>query len=194
MISSLEWVSVSDQCYFPSFLIGSLAFEFTVRNTYTLLDYGDFVDDSTNDRGEPFVQLLPITNVNEAHQDFVQVRLSGVDTTGDSSQWLLPASEGQTSPETEAEKKQHLEGAVLRQWPYILLGCLLFVILVVGLIIWKCCCRRKKNLKKADNSVNVLPLSHMKRQSMYRPLDNDPPPYKRNYPNSPSVQNLTYTQ
>lgn len=77
-----------------------------MRNTYTLLDYGSFVEDTSDDTGDPFIQLLPITNVAKAHQDFVNVRLSGVDTTGSASQALLPTSEMQHSPESEEEKKK----------------------------------------------------------------------------------------
>lgn len=72
---------------------------------YALFDYGNFVEDTSSDLGNPFIQLLPTTNLTAAHEAFVQVRLSGVDTTGSSSQWLLPSSEMQHSPETEAEKK-----------------------------------------------------------------------------------------
>lgn len=77
-----------------------------VRNVYTLLDYGNFMENTANDRGDPFVQLLPLTNVQTAHDDFVQTRLGGVDTTNSSAHALLPASEQQHSPISEAEKKK----------------------------------------------------------------------------------------
>jgi len=119
-----------------------------LRNTYTLLDYGDFIDGSSNDRGSPFVQLLPLTDVNTAHNDFVRSRLNGNDTTGNPSKVLLPASQCQRSPESAAERKQHYEEMVLSRWPYILVGCLVFVILCILLIVWRCCCRRNKKPKK----------------------------------------------
>lgn len=72
---------------------------------YTLLDYGSWVEDTSDDLGDPFIQLLSITDVQKAHQDFVNVRLDGVDTTGSPSQALLPVDQMQHSPETEAEKK-----------------------------------------------------------------------------------------
>lgn len=118
-----------------------------MRNAYTLIDFGNFVDESSSDRNDPFVQLLPLTNRDQAHADFVKVRLNGVDTTGSSTKTLLPASQESHSPESAAEKKQHREGAVLRYWPYILVGCLVFVLLVVGTCVWACCCRRKKAAK-----------------------------------------------
>lgn len=104
----------------------------------------NFVTDSSKDQVDPYVQLLPLTDKASAHADFVQTRLGGVDTTGDSAHVLLPASEAKSSPQSDAEKKQQLEGKVLRQWPYIFLGCLAFVAIVVGFAIWKCCCGRNK--------------------------------------------------
>jgi P pilus assembly chaperone PapD len=75
-----------------------------VRNTYSLFDYGDWVKESSNDRQDPYIQLLSVTNKTQAHQEFVQVRLNGVDTTNSTSQQLLPADQGQKSPISEAEK------------------------------------------------------------------------------------------
>ncbi len=51
-----------------------------VRNVYLLINYGDFVDGTTN-KAPPYVQLLSLTNATAAHLDFVQARLDGVDTT-----------------------------------------------------------------------------------------------------------------
>ena len=116
----------------------------TVRNAYTLIDFGNFVSNSDDD-SDPFVQLLPLTTPAEAHSDFVQKRLGGVDTTIA----LLPASEGQASPESKAEKEQHLKGEVLRNWPYIFVGCLALVGIFVGLIVWKFCCKRRRQAAKA---------------------------------------------
>jgi len=132
-----------------------------LRNTYTLLDFGDFVDESSNDRTSPFMQLLPLTDVNTAHNDFVQARLHGQDTTGSPSKALLPASQCQHSPESAEEKKQHYEEMVISRWPYILAGCLLFLILAIGLIVWRCCCRRGRRAKKS-----VLPAQN----TTYAPL------------------------
>lgn len=98
----------------------------------------------SKDLNDPYVQLLPLTDKATAHADFVRTRLGGVDTTGDAAHALLPASEAKSSPQSEAEKKQQLEGKVLRQWPYIFLGCLAFVALVVGFTVWKCCCGRNR--------------------------------------------------
>src|SRR5579863_3316372 len=90
-----------------------------VRNFYTLFDYGNFIEDSSNDRSDPYVQLLSLTDPTTARADFVKIRLNGVDTTNSSSQTLLPASQESHSPISAAERKQHIEGAVARNWPYI---------------------------------------------------------------------------
>jgi hypothetical protein len=53
-----------------------------LRNAYLLTDYGDFLEGTTN-KGNPYIQLLSITNDStKTHADFVNVRLGGVDTTG----------------------------------------------------------------------------------------------------------------
>ncbi|KAI0315898.1 aspartic peptidase domain-containing protein [Amylostereum chailletii] len=62
----------------PNFdIILGMAF---LRNAYLLINYGDFLD-GANTTADPFVQLLSTTDPAEAHNDFVQVRLNGVDLT-----------------------------------------------------------------------------------------------------------------
>ncbi|KAF8650126.1 hypothetical protein AX16_005363 [Volvariella volvacea WC 439] len=65
-----------------------------LRNVYMLVDYGDFVVGST-ERDDPYIQFLSTTEVEEAHRDFVQVRLGGVDTTGDQT---LDSNTNNTTP------------------------------------------------------------------------------------------------
>ena len=106
------------------------------------------------------MQLLPLTNVNDAHSDFVKVRLNGQDTTGDPSKSLLPADQGQHSPESAEEKKQHYEEMVLSRWPYILTGLPhVFLLLCIGLCVWRCCCRRKRRSRKTKGE--LLPRSKL---------------------------------
>src|ERR1700731_118635 len=51
----------------------------TVRNTYSLFNFGDFVQGGLS-TAPPFIQLLATTNdTAEAHSDFVTVRLGGRD-------------------------------------------------------------------------------------------------------------------
>ncbi|KAF9483493.1 aspartic peptidase A1 [Pholiota conissans] len=119
-----------------------------LRNAYMLLDFGDWIGES-NDQDHPYIQLASIVNSAAARQDFVQVRLGGTDTISDPKWALLPADQMQHSPVSEEEKKKKYQEMVLSRWPYIFVGCLVFVLLVIGLLIWKCCCKRKqKNAKK----------------------------------------------
>ena len=137
-----------------------------VRNFYTLFDYGNFVSDTSNDRGDPYVQLLPLTDPTAALADFVKVRLNGKDTTGSSSNALLPSSKEVHSPVSAAEKKQHLEGLVARNWPYIFVGCLVFVLAVLGCCVYACCRRRRRKggryqaiLEPAAPPVHMRPIN-----------------------------------
>lgn len=151
---------------------------YVVRNTYTLIDFGNFADDTTTDRNAPFVQLLSITDVNTAHQDFVTARMKGTDQTGDPSQALLPASQGQKSPESKGEKKAELEEKVLSRWPYILMGSLLLFIIMVGLCIWQCCRMRRRSVarKKIDDLKGASALQMNPVNTPYKQIDELPPP------------------
>ncbi|KAI0250550.1 aspartic peptidase domain-containing protein [Lactifluus subvellereus] len=52
-----------------------------LSNVYLLLNYGDFIDGSTDKTAAPFAQLLSTTDPGSAHTDFVATRLGGKDTT-----------------------------------------------------------------------------------------------------------------
>ncbi|KAF8895612.1 aspartic peptidase A1 [Infundibulicybe gibba] len=113
-----------------------------LRNVYTLLDFGNWVDTSSTDRGHPYIQIASLTDTNQAHKDFVKIRLGGVDTSGDAKWSLLAQNETQHSPVSAEEKKKKYQEMILSRWPYILLGCLAFLMILLGLCIWKCCCRK----------------------------------------------------
>lgn len=74
---------------------------------YTLMNYGDFIA-GTSSKAAPYMQLLPLTDPAAAHRDFVNTRLGGIDTTGNSTYALL--SKGQTSPATPGEVAQQTVG------------------------------------------------------------------------------------
>lgn len=115
-----------------------------LRNVYAVMNYGDWIKGGSS--SDPYMQLLPTTNVQAAHSDFVTVRMGGMDTTGDSQWDLLPSSEEQHSPVSAQEKKEEYQEMILSRWPYIFVGCLVFVLIITGLIIWRCCCRKgRKN-------------------------------------------------
>lgn len=78
-----------------------------------------------------------------ARKDFITVRLGGNDTISDPRWSILPANETVHSPVSAEEKKKKYQEMILSRWPYIFVGCLAFVIITVGLCIWKCCCRNR---------------------------------------------------
>ena len=105
MISSWAWPSVCrGHCSFSKYVADLMPY--AVRNTYTLFDYGDWVSESQNDRQDPYIQLLSVTNKTKAHEEFVQIRLNGVDSTGDPSHALLPPDQCKKSPLSPGEKKK----------------------------------------------------------------------------------------
>lgn len=145
-----------------------------MRNVYILLDYGDWVKDASNDRDDPYIQLLSTTDKTAAHNDFVQVRLNGIDTSNDPSHALLPADKGLKSPISSAEKKKMYEEEVLSRWPEIFVGCLAFVLIVVGVTTWRCCIRRRR--RRAAQQAASMGLAHkgQQQQQTYQVLDENP--------------------
>lgn len=118
-----------------------------MRNAYTLINFGDLVQGGSSS-SNPYIQLLSLTDETAAVNDFIKVRLDGQNLINSSQYTLLPASQGQHSPESAAEKKAQYEEQVLSHWPYILAGCLVVVLLLVAYCVWRCCCRRKRLAKK----------------------------------------------
>ncbi|KAH8109296.1 acid protease [Phellopilus nigrolimitatus] len=178
-------------------LILGMAF---LRNTYTLIDLGNFVEGSSKDAQNPFVQMLSVTDLTNAHADFVKVRMNGVDTTGAASQQLVPVAQGQHSPESSEEKKAHLAEKVLSRWPYILFGSLVLFFGLVGLCVWRCCCRKRIAARKAAKkghgkdgaggamkrlSVSALQMGPMKTASSYHPIE-EPAPLSSSSSHPPS--------
>ncbi|KAF5360512.1 hypothetical protein D9756_004880 [Leucocoprinus leucothites] len=113
----------------PSFdLVLGMAF---MRNVYTLFDYGDFVlgANTTDEDKDPYVQMRSITDPHQAHLDFVQVRLGGIDTTG--TQRLLDAPRSRRSPVV-----YYIIAAVV---------VVVVVIVIVACIVWN---RRRRRLRE----------------------------------------------
>ena len=77
-----------------------------VRNAYALFDYGDWVSGSSNDREDPYIQLLSITDKTKAREEFVQIRMNGVDSSGEPGHALLPSDQCKKSPLSPGEKKK----------------------------------------------------------------------------------------
>ena len=47
------------------------------------------------------------------------------------------------------------EEMILSRWPYIFVGCLAFVLIVIGLIVWRCCVARRKKREAKSNSMRL---------------------------------------
>jgi hypothetical protein len=50
----------------------------------------------------------------------------------------------QHSPVSEEEKKKKYQEMVLSRWPYIFIGCLVFILLITGYCVWRCCRKGRK--------------------------------------------------
>jgi len=127
-------------------LILGMAF---LRNAYMLVNFGDFVDGKQDKIADPYVQLLPTTEIAEAHKDFVQVRLNGIDTTG--SQTLLDNFTPSGPPDVRKSDNGGGISGWLRRHKTILIavgasvgGVLLLLLTVL------CCCRRRSNVREKD--------------------------------------------
>ncbi len=46
---------------------------------------------------------------------------------------------------------------VLSRWPYIFVGCLVFVLICIGLITWRCCVARRRRREAAKSRQMRLP-------------------------------------
>jgi len=147
------------------------------------MDFGDWASDS-DDSGDPYLQLLSLTDPKVAYNTFVTERLGGVDTTGEQKYALLPVDQMQKSPVSDEEKKKKYQEMILSRWPYILVGCLVGLILIIGLIIWRCCCRRNKKPKQneglfGEHGPSESYLQLRPSQSQATLIDHSqPPPYK----------------
>lgn len=106
-----------------------------MKNAYLLVDYGDY----TANEGitlPPYVQLLSTTNnTAQMHQEFVSVRLNGIDTT--SGQQILQSTYSPTNTKNKSIWDK------IKKW--VIIGAIVvggLVLLGVGLCVF-CLCRRK---------------------------------------------------
>ncbi|KAF8342240.1 aspartic peptidase domain-containing protein [Cantharellus anzutake] len=128
-----------------------------LRNAYTLLNWGDFVDETSAARGTPYVQMEPMTGQAQAHKEFVADRLGGVDTTGD-SKWKLSNTQ-KSSPVSKGERVQHIVGFAERN--KIIIGvCAGIGLLIIVALICLCCCRRRRS-RKAGAGRSMLPANRI---------------------------------
>lgn len=111
-----------------------------MRNAYLLVNFGDFVDGTSN-TATPYVQLLSTSNdTAKVHTDFVNVRLGGKDSTVNLNDGThnTSSSSSSSSPKNwwsnlSSTTKKIIIGAAA--------GAVLLLVLLVGFC---CCCRGKK--------------------------------------------------
>jgi hypothetical protein len=96
-----------------------------VRNVYTLINFGDFIDGSPSNVAPPFIQLLSTVDKAQMHQDFVNARVDvGQGSTGNTQ----PADPGSGSGSDQGDDKNgsssHTPGMILASvvLMYIVLG------------------------------------------------------------------------
>lgn len=64
---------------------------------------------------------------------------------------------------------------ILSRWPYIFIGCLGFVLVVAGLIVWRCCVHRRKKKEAAAARMRLpdtAPRSPNPHQVSFKNLEN----------------------
>jgi hypothetical protein len=131
-----------------------------LRNVYLLVNYGDFIVGSTS-KASPFVQLLSTSNDTATmHQEFVQVRLNGVDTTNTQT-LLTPDTSGDLTPSSSSNGDTNMKKILI----YAGIGAGgLAVLLLLGFCISSMCRRRSKG------SGGILPSPWEGRAGRYQQL------------------------
>jgi len=121
-----------------------------LRNAYMLVNFGDFIDGKQDKVANPYIQLLPTTDsISEAHNDFVQVRLKGIDST--SSQTFLDNYTPSGPPDTRTSTTNSGFSDWLSRHKTILIavGASIGGLLLI-LIAALCFCRWRSNIREKD--------------------------------------------
>jgi hypothetical protein len=125
-------------------LILGMAF---LRNAYMLANFGDFIDGSSVNKINPYIQLLSITNdTAETHSDFVNVRLNGSDTSG-----ATHSAEAKSSYTSSRY-------AVKRITTYVIAGCVVGGLLLIGFVAAIASCCRRNRYRPLNYPAPVAPM------------------------------------
>lgn len=130
-----------------------------LRNIYLLINFGDFLGGSTNNRATPYAQMLSTSNdTAQVHNDFVSLR--------GSAQWT-PSYDGVSSGDDSST------GSDVKSWisshlPLVIGVSVSAGLILLGLIVACCCGARKRR-------AGVPAMSFMGRGQRYQPL-HDPAP------------------
>lgn len=143
----------------------------------------------STDHANPYIQMQPTTNRSEAHLDFVNTRLNGVDTTGSQAALLNVTYEPQTSTNDSDSDDSDVTKVVndvknlanKSVWYIVgfVVGGVVLLALIIGLIV--CCCRRKRYSARSGPGRNPTNAPFMPGMQAYRQLQ-DPLPAR---PESP---------
>ncbi|CDO77320.1 hypothetical protein BN946_scf184775.g10 [Trametes cinnabarina] len=144
-----------------------------LRNAYMLINFGDFVDGALAKVGDPYVQLLPLTDPAEAHADFVQVRMGGVDRS--SQLHLLPAIPDNSNSDDDSSSSSDDNG-IKKYLPYIIAGSVAGGLILIALVLYALFGgSRKKYRRLHDPAPAGLP------GNLPNPYDR-PPPFQQYQP------------
>jgi len=160
--SVIDWPEASQQFD----MILGMAF---LRNVYTLIDFGDFVDVNKTEKTPPFIQMMPLTLPDIAHSDFVTERLQGIDTTSDPKYDLLPVNQTQRSPprmDINTKQSKVTKAKLAVKWVIIIVA-ILGVLVLLGLV--ACCffCLKRRKTGGAKG----LGLKGKDMGQVYQPID-----------------------
>ena len=164
----------------------SLALSPLVRNSYLLVNFGDFIDGKQDKVANPYVQLLPTTELVEAHNDFVQIRLKGVDTTG--GQTFLDNFTPSGPPDVKQSNNSSGFSGWLARHKTILIavGASLGGVLLLLFTVLCCCRRRRSNVREKNGRkvrFNGAPVGgkggYRQVHEATHPAGSYPPPYEK---------------
>lgn len=131
-----------------------------LRSIYTLYDFGDY--DSSEDMGDPYVQMLPLINPDQASVEFHSVRggspntniTYNVSNSGSGSTTVTLSTDVATAIENLSKYLPAILGIMA------LNALVLIVLAVVGIILL---CRRRKNARtrKTPGRLSPMPMGNL---------------------------------
>jgi len=142
-----------------------------------LVNFGDFIDGKQNKVANPYIQLLSTTDdISETHNDFVQVRLKGVDSTTD--QTFLDTYTPSGPPEVRTSS-----GSGISDWLYnhktilIAVGASIGGLLLILFAALCFCRRRRSNVReKGGKRVRFMQGVPVSGKGGYQRVDEPAPP------------------
>jgi hypothetical protein len=106
---------------------------------YALLNYGDFIDGSTSNTANPYVQFISTTDPATAHAEFVAARLDGKDSTG--SQHVSGSSNGSGTGSSSSQSFfQKYKNPLIAAASVVAVG-------LLSLVVWSVTRRRKPSYR-----------------------------------------------